>query len=251
MKGLKGQRLLVTGASRGIGYAIAEYLLQHGALVATHYRNTPNPVLSLQKKYKGQVFPVQADLEHVQGAEELFEKTLNKLSGLDGLVINAGIFEAVEIDAPMDQWIENWQKTLHVNLTSSGVLTKLAINHFESAGQGRLIYIGSRAAFRGETPEYLAYAASKGGLTSLAKSVARSFGRSNIKAFVVAPGFVATDMAEQAISQIGEEKVMQDLSLNSLTQPEDIAPVVALMCSGQMDHATGTTIDINAGSHIR
>ena len=251
MKGIKDQKILVTGSSRGIGHAIAQYLLQHGALVAAHYRNSEQPILSLQKKYKGQVFPVQADLAQVHGAEKLFEESLNLLSGMDSLVINAGIFEAAEIDAPMDQWLENWQKTIHVNLTASGILTKLAIRHFGSAGQGRLIYIGSRAAFRGETPEYLAYAASKGGLTSLAKSVARSFGSSNIKAFVVAPGFVATDMAEQAISQIGEEKVLQDLSLNTLTQPEDIAPVVALMCSGQMDHATGTTIDINAGSHIR
>lgn len=251
MKGLKGQKILVTGASRGIGHSIADYLLGQGALVAVHYRNSSKPVLSLEKKYKNQAFPVHADLEQPGGGEQLFEEALRLLGGLDSLVINAGIFEAANIEDPLDQWLDNWYKTLHINLTMSGLLTKLAINHFETSGQGRLIYIGSRAAFRGETKEYLAYAASKGGLTSLAKSVARSFGKSNIKAFVVAPGFVATDMAEQAIAQIGKQKVLNELALNTMTQPEDVAPVVALMCSGQMDHATGTTIDINAGSHIR
>ena len=251
MKGLKGQKILVTGASRGIGHAIADYLLGHGALVAAHYRNSSKPVRSLEEKYKGQAFPVRADLEQPRGAEQLFIEALKLLDGLDSLVINAGIFEAADIDDPMDAWLDNWHKTLHINLTMSGLLTKLAINHFQTAGQGRLIYIGSRAAFRGETKEYLAYAASKGGLTSLAKSVARSFGKNNIKAFVVAPGFVATDMAEEAIAQIGQQRVLNELALNTMTQAEDIAPVVALRCSGQMDHATGTTIDINAGSHIR
>ena len=140
---------------------------------------------------------------------------------------------------------------MQVNLNSVGIITKLSLECFKDQNEGRLIYIGSRAAVRGETEEYLGYAASKGGITSLAKSVARSFGKYNIKAFVVAPGFTKTEMAMEAISKIGPDKVLESLALNRLTVPEDIAPIVALMCSGLMDHATGTTIDINAGSHIR
>ncbi len=118
-------------------------------------------------------------------------------------------------------------------------------------GKGRFTYIGSRAVFRGETEEYLAYAASKGGIVSLARSVARSFGKNNIKSFVVSPGFTRTQMAESFIETYGEKRILDEISLNKLTTPEDIAPLVALMSSGLMDHATGATIDINAGSHIR
>jgi len=138
-----------------------------------------------------------------------------------------------------------------INLDAVGLLTKLGIDHFMEHNGGRFVYIGSRAVFRGETEEYLAYAASKGGITSLSRSVARSFGKDNIKSFVVAPGFVQTDMAEQFIKDYGEDRIIKELSLNELTQPKDIAPLVGLMCSGLMDHATGSTIDINAGSHIR
>ncbi len=133
-----------------------------------------------------------------------------------------------------------------INLEAVGLLTKLGIEHFRDQGGGRFVYIGSRAAFRGETEEYLAYAASKGGLTSLARTVARSFGKYNIKSFVIAPGFTRTEMAEDVISKHGEEKILKELALKELTTPEDIAPLVVLMCSGKMDHATGSTIDVNA-----
>lgn len=144
-----------------------------------------------------------------------------------------------------------WKKTLAINLNSVGLLTKLGIDHFLEHGEGRFIYIGSRAVFRGETEEYLAYAASKGGIVSLARSVARSFGKHNIKSFVVSPGFTRTQMAESFVKTYGEKRILDEISLNELTTPEDIAPLAALMCSGLMDHATGATIDINAGSHIR
>ena len=97
----------------------------------------------------------------------------------------------------------------------------------------------------------MAYAASKGGLTSLARSVARSFGKENIKSFVIAPGFTRTQMADAFIEKYGEERILSEISLNELTKPSDIAPLIALMSSGLMDHATGATIDVNAGSHIR
>ncbi len=143
------------------------------------------------------------------------------------------------------------QKTIDINLNAVGLLTKLGLDHFLKIGEGRFIYIGSRAVFRGETEEYLAYASSKGGLVSLARSVARSFGKNDIKAFIVSPGFTRTQMAESFIATYGEEKVLNEIALNTLTTPQDLAPMIGLMCSGMMDHATGATIDVNAGSHIR
>jgi NAD(P)-dependent dehydrogenase (short-subunit alcohol dehydrogenase family) len=115
---------------------------------------------------------------------------------------------------------------------------------------GRIITLSSRAAFRGDTEDYLAYATSKAAVVSLTKSIARAYGKHEIKAFVVAPGFTKTDMAQKFIDQYGEDFAKSDIALKELTQPEDVAPTIAFLLSGHMDHATGTTIDINAGSYV-
>ncbi|MBT8235457.1 MAG: SDR family oxidoreductase [Bacteroidia bacterium] len=252
MYDLTGKQILVTGASKGIGKAIARQLLRQGAHIGLHYNRSAQGVEELIEEFGAErTLPIQADLEERKHTEALFQVALKQMKNIESVVLNAGIFEPHFIDDPLDSWLKVWQRTIKINLESAGILTKLFLEHFQKKKQGRLIYISSRAALRGETEEYLAYAASKGGLSSLAKTVARSFGKYNIKAFVVAPGFIKTDMAMEAISKIGEEKVLDELALNRLTTPEDIAPLVALLCSGQLDHSTGTTIDINAGSHIR
>ena len=249
---LTGKHILVTGASKGIGKAIASQLLRQGAIVGLHYNRSSHGVEELISEFGADhAVALQADLEDVQETTVLFQEAIKALPQIEAVVLNAGIFEPHPISDSLDTWIDVWQKTMKINLESAGILTKLFLEHFQNRKQGRFIYIGSRAAVRGETQEYLAYAASKGGLSSMAKTVARSFGKYNIKAFLVAPGFIRTDMAAKAIAQIGEKKILDELALNRLTTPEDIAPVVALLCSGHMDHATGTSIDINAGSHIR
>jgi NAD(P)-dependent dehydrogenase (short-subunit alcohol dehydrogenase family) len=193
---------------------------------------------------------LQADLADSEEVLLLFKKALDFLGKIDTLVLNAGVFIPHPMDSGIKDWYRVWKQTLAVNLDAVGLMTKVSLDHFMANGAGRIIYIGSRAAFRGETEEYLAYAASKGGLTSLARSVARSFGKYNIKAFVIAPGFTRTAMAEQFIGEYGEAKILDELALNTLTEVTDIAPLVGFMSSGAMDHATGTTIDINAGSYI-
>ncbi len=248
---LKGKRVLVTGASRGIGAAIAKELLHCGATVALHYNQSEKEARMLQEAYPDNAELFQANLENASETQSLMEAVVQAIGPLDSIVLNAGIFMPHPVDMEMENWLRTWRKILNVNLESAGIMTKMGIEHFRKSGGGRFIYIGSRAAFRGETQEYLAYAASKGGLTSLARSVARSFGKENIKAFVVAPGFTRTEMAEEFIKIYGEEKVLKEIALPELTTPEDISPLVALMCTGKLDHATGTTIDINAGSYIR
>ncbi|GGD39095.1 SDR family NAD(P)-dependent oxidoreductase [Muriicola marianensis] len=248
---LQGQHILVTGASKGIGYAIADHLLQHKARVGVHFHSGESAAQSLASRYgEKQVSALKADLSKSEEVPGLFSSALESLGSIDTLVLNAGVFIPHPMDMDVREWYRIWKQTLAVNLDSVGLLTKLALDYFMEKKEGRIIYIGSRAAFRGETEEYLAYAASKGGLTSLARSVARSFGKYNIKAFVVAPGFTRTAMAEQFIGEYGEARVLEELSLNELTEATDIAPLVGFMASGAMDHATGTTIDINAGSYI-
>jgi NAD(P)-dependent dehydrogenase (short-subunit alcohol dehydrogenase family) len=248
---LKGQNILVTGASKGIGYGIADYLLKHGAKVGVHYHSGKPEADSLVKKYGNEnAMALKADLANSDEVLILFQKALDYLGKIDTLILNAGVFIPHPMNAGIKDWYRIWKQTLSINLDAVGLLTKVSLDHFMGNSNGRIIYIGSRAAFRGETEEYLAYAASKGGLTSLARSVARSFGKYNIKAFVIAPGFTRTAMAEQFIGEYGEAKVLDEIALNKLTEVTDIAPLVGFMSSGAMDHATGTTIDINAGSYI-
>ncbi|WP_273566844.1 SDR family NAD(P)-dependent oxidoreductase [Maribacter halichondriae] len=249
---LSGKTILLTGASDGIGKGIAEFLLKNGAQLAVHYNTNKASAEALLATYPNGSKIFQADLSEETSVLGLFNEVKNHFQKIDIIILNAGVFlphSSKKLDT--QEWLSVWKKTMDINLNSAGLLTKLGIDHFREHGQGSFIYIGSRAAFRGETEEYLAYAASKGGLTSLARSVARSFGKENIKSFVVAPGFTRTQMAEDFIAVHGEERVLDEIALNVLTTPKDIAPLIGLLCSGLMDHATGATIDVNAGSHIR
>lgn len=249
---LTNKTILITGASKGIGQGISEYVMQMGAKVAVHYNSDKTSAEALVSKYPethSKMF--QADLSNTQNVVDLFKSVIKEFDNIDVIILNAGVFLQHSTKENFEDWLSVWKSTMGVNLDSVGILTKLGIDHFRKNNGGRFIYIGSRAVFRGETEEYLAYAASKGGLTSLARSVARSFGKKNIKSFVIAPGFTRTQMAESFIQTYGEERIFNEIALNQLTTPKDIAPLVALMCSGDMDHATGATIDVNAGSHIR
>ncbi|EAR15623.1 SDR family NAD(P)-dependent oxidoreductase [Robiginitalea biformata] len=248
---LKGQNILVTGASQGIGAAVARELLGQGGRIIAHYNKNREAAESLAKAHPdSKVATLAANLENPAETEELFRKSLEALGHLDALVLNAGVFLPHPPEMATADWWQVWRKTLAINLDACGLLTKLALEHFKMRGGGRLVYIGSRAAFRGETEDFLGYAASKGGLTSLARSVARAFGRDRIVAFTIAPGFTRTEMAETFIRQKGEKILQDEIALPNLTVPGDIAPLVAFMCSGKMDHATGTTVDMNAGSYM-
>jgi len=248
---LTGKVILVTGASRGIGAAITEELVRAGATVALHYNKSKLSADRLAKRLGNQVHLFEAELKSPAACERLFKAVVGKLGRLDVLVNNAGIAREIGWDAPWEVWQTGWEMTLQVNLVSASLLSKMAVSHFKEIGGGRLIHIASRAAFRGDTPEYIAYAASKAGLVAMSKSIARYFGKSNIQSFVVAPGFTQTDMAQQFVDMYGKDILMQDIALNELTQPKDIAPTIVFLASGMMDHATGTTIDINAGSYVR
>jgi len=248
---LTGKNILLTGSSNGIGRAVASYLIKMGATVALHYNKNKKNADELANQCTNGSKPFKADLSNESEVLGLFEEVVDDFGKLDAMILNAGVFIEHSTDLKTEDYMSIWKKTMDINLNSVGLLTKLGINHFKEQNEGRFIYIGSRAVFRGETEEYLAYAASKGGLTSLARSVARSFGKENIKSFIVSPGFTRTQMAEQFINAYGEERVLKEIALNELTKPEDLAPLIALMSSGLMDHATGATIDVNAGSHIR
>jgi NAD(P)-dependent dehydrogenase (short-subunit alcohol dehydrogenase family) len=246
---LKGTTALVTGGSSGIGEAVSEALAGCGAAVGVHYNTGGDRAREIAGKYGGGSVALGADLADPEGARRLFAKAVEELGHIDLLVNNAGIFIPAHPDRGHGEWMTAWEKTLSVNLTAAGILCREAIEHFGDRG-GRIVNIASRAAFRGETSEYLAYAASKGGMVSLSRSIARSFGKQKIKSFAIAPGYVRTPMTDEYLEEHGDEMVRTEFALTEMTEPTDIAPLVAFIASGRLDHATGCTIDINGGSYI-
>jgi NAD(P)-dependent dehydrogenase (short-subunit alcohol dehydrogenase family) len=250
---LSGKNVLVTGGSRGIGRAISLALGESGARVAVHYRARKEEAEHVANEAGNESRAFDADLSNVMACESLFSRVLDVFGSLDVLINNAGVAIESPIDSANNQWVPIWDATLDVNLRATALLSKLAIAHFlkKKPEGGRLIHIASRAAFRGDTPEYLAYAASKGGMVAFSRSIARGFGKHGICSFILAPGFVRTEMAQDFIDQYGEDHVADDLALSRLTEPEDLAPMVVLLASGLADHATGTSIDFNAGSYVR
>ena len=187
--------------------------------------------------------------------KDLVNKTIAKLSFPDCIINNAGIAESADISIDFEKWNDLFDRTIDVNLKAPSLIFKELINYKRTnkiKSRLRFINIASRAAFRGEQEDYISYACSKGGLISLTKTMSRSFGETdNIVAISIAPGFVRTEMAQSFIDKHGEDVVKQGITLDRLTEPKDISPLVSLIVSGQMDHSTGSTIDVNGGSFLR
>ena len=248
---LSDKTILVTGANSGIGKAIAQELLNAGAQVALHFNSNSEGASKLKEQFSDQCELFQADFNNVDETIKLFEDVLSWRNTLDILINNAGTAVMNSVNLDDETWIKNWNTIMNINLLAAGVLSKKALEHFKTKNGGRIINIASRAAFRGDTPDYLAYAASKAGMVALVRSIARGFGKDGITAFSIAPGFTRTAMAQKSIDKYGEDFVIKDIALNELTEPKDISPIVTLICSGKFDHGTGSNIDINAGSYVR
>lgn len=248
---LDNKVILVTGGSRGIGRAVALQLGRSGAQVAVHYHRSREAAEEVVNQIpNGHTFA--ANLEDPGQVAALFESVVDHFGRVDVLVNNAGIAEASPLDTTSPEWLTQWDRTQAVNLRAPAQLSRFCIAHWrKTQTPGKLIHIASRAAFRGDTPDYLAYAASKAGMVALSRSLARGLGKEGIVSFVIAPGFVRTDMAQPFLEAYGDDYATFDIALQKLTEPEDIAPMVCLLASGLADHATGTVIDINAGSYVR
>ncbi len=248
---LSGQSILVTGASRGIGAAIARTLGQAGARVLVHYGRDRAAAEAVAADIGNGAVVLRADLADAGACAALWAQAIAAAGRIDALVNNAGIAIESPLTKNAAEWHGDWEATMAVNVTATATLCREALLHFQPLKQGRIVNIASRAAHRGDTADYMAYAASKAAVVALTKSIARGFGRDNIKAFAVAPGFTRTDMAQAFIDTYGEDYAASDIALGKLTEPGDIAPAVAFLLSGLGDHATGTTLDINGASYVR
>ena len=248
-------KVLLTGSSKGIGYKIAQDLLADGHELALHYNKNESPLKVVLKEDKTDSFSIQADLSRQEEIKKMVVNTIDKLSFPDCIINNAGIAESADISVDINSWSKIFDKTIDVNLKAPSIIFKEFLKYKREKkinSRLRIINIASRAAFRGEQQDYISYACSKGGIISLTKTMSRSFGETdNIVAISIAPGFVRTEMAQSFIDKHGEDIVKKGITLDRLTEPKDISPIVSLIVSGKMDHSTGSTIDVNGGSFLR
>jgi NAD(P)-dependent dehydrogenase (short-subunit alcohol dehydrogenase family) len=252
MSELAGKTVLVTGGSRGIGAAIVRAVAEAGANVLLHYGKSREAAEAIRTEIgSSSCHLLAADLARPDAAETLWQSALATSPRIDVLVNNAGIFEPISVEASMRDWQRAFAHVMQVNLTAAADLCKLAIEHFRPRGGGRIINIASRAAQRGDAPDQWPYAASKGALVALTKTIARGFAKENILAFSVAPGFTETEMAYAGTTEADVKRILAEIPLGSMTSPEEIAALVAFLCSERVRHMTGATFDINGASYVR
>jgi 3-oxoacyl-[acyl-carrier protein] reductase len=248
---LTGKTILVTGASRGIGAATALTLSRSGANVILHYSQGKAEVEQVAASLPGRYFLLQADLSSPGEAIALWQRAISWNGTVNVLVNNAAVMPYASVEDDWAVWSQAWQTTLQVNLIAVADLCREAIHHFKTQPKGTIINIASRAAFRGDAPNFMHYAAAKGGVVALTRSIARGFAKDNILAYTVAPGFVHTERIAQLMQERGADGITRDIPMGQPVPPEEVANVVAFLASGLASHATGSTIDINGASYVR
>jgi NAD(P)-dependent dehydrogenase (short-subunit alcohol dehydrogenase family) len=237
---LDDRTVLVTGASRGIGRATAEALHREGAHVVLHYGNDKDSAQATADRLGDRVKLVQGDLQDPAERQRVWAEAADWRGGVDVLVNNAGAWLASDIEDD-GAWQRGWEANYELNLAAPADLCRQAILGFRERGGGIIINVTSRSAHRGDDAEHLAYGAAKGGLLALTKGIARGYGKDNILAYAVAPGWVATDIAGDLAT---DPSMLAGLPLGEVTPPEDVA-------SGRTRHTTGATIDITGADYVR
>jgi 3-oxoacyl-[acyl-carrier protein] reductase len=242
---LMGKRALVTGASRGIGAAIAKALAAEGADVAITYEKSADraaEVVSAIKANGRKAVAIQADSADVGAVQTSIDKAVAKLGGLDILVNNAGI---LRVAALSDISTEDIDALLNVNLRAQIIASKAALAHLGKGG--RIITIGSYFADRVPAPVLSVYAATKSALVAFTKGLARELGPKEITVNLVQPGSIDTDM-NPAHGPFGDT-LRQFMALGHYGAPEDIADAVAFLASAKAKYITGSTLTVDGGAN--
>ncbi len=252
LKNLQNQVALVTGASRGIGRAIAIDLAGAGASVAVHYnKNRTAAEKTLNELEGNSPLLVQGDLSNPESVKNIFDDVIKKMGMIDILVNNAGIFTEHDItNISYEKWQEDWSRTIATNLIGPVNLTFLTAKNMIANGGGKIINISSRGAFRGE-PNAPYYGASKAGLNSFSQSMAIALAPFNIYMYVIAPGFVETDMVTSFLEGEQGDSIRSQSPLNRVAKPEEIASLVTYLSGDNTEYLTGSIIDVNGASYLR
>ena len=247
MISLKNKNVFITGGSRGIGKACVESFLKAGANVAFTFQSAIEEADKIvnQNKDKSKIKAYQVNLSDFNEVEHKVQNALSDFGRVDVLVNNAGIWKEAAVDK---MTLEEWNETINVNLTSSFLIIKLLIPKMKEIRFGRIINIASTAGQRGEA-FHSHYASSKGGIISLTKSLASELGEFNITVNCVAPGWIITDMTTDSLKDKEiYNKVLGDIPLRKIGQPEEIAGPVLFLASELASHITGEILNVNGGS---
>ncbi|MGA9854947.1 MAG: SDR family oxidoreductase [Gammaproteobacteria bacterium] len=246
------QVILVTGAARGIGRAVAEAFARLDGNVALHYHSSQKQAQTLAKSLpEGEHTTFKADLTSPDDCERLMTEVMEHYGRLDVLVNNAGIYELKPLEKlEYREWQATWKRTLDADLIGPANLCFLAAKVMMRQKRGHIINISSRGAFRGE-PDAPAYGAAKAGLNQLSQSLAWALAPYNIFVGVVAPGFVRTDMAAALLDGPRGEVIRNQSPLGRVATPEEIAEAVVRLAADGMLSATGCILDVNGASYLR
>ena len=242
--------MLVTGASRGIGRAVAVAFGASGDRVAIHHRDSAELAESLRASLPGDGHVVvRADLADPAGVQAMVEAAASALGGIDVLVNNAGVYTPHPIlDTSYPDWQEQWRRTIDTNLIGAANVTWCAVRHMKPGA--RIVNVSSRGAFRGE-PGQPAYGASKAGLNALGQSLAISLAPHGIAVATVAPGYVATDMTNEHLKPPRGDEIRAQSPFRRVADPEEIAAAVHWLASPEAEWASGSILDLNGASYLR
>ncbi|HEX3549000.1 MAG TPA: SDR family oxidoreductase [Candidatus Elarobacter sp.] len=242
--------VLLTGGSRGIGAAAVRALRRAGAGVFFTYRERAAAAEALAAELGDGVAAYRLDVADGQALPGAVDACVARFGALDVLVNNAAIFAENPFDGDdYAAWRAGWRRTFDVNLFSAADLAWLAMRVMRGRGGGAIVNVASRAAHRGEL-SFADYGASKAALVNLTKSIARGCARDGITAYAVAPGFVATEMAEPDLAERGAE-IAAEVPLGRVASADEVAHVIAFLCTPLARHLNGATIDVNGGSYVR
>jgi 3-oxoacyl-[acyl-carrier protein] reductase len=245
MKRLNGRVALVTGASRGIGAAIAERLAAEGAAVAVNYAGRADAaaevVASIQAS-GGTAIALQADVSDPGACAELVAQTLEQLGGLDILVNNAGITRDGLLVRMSD---DDWNAVIQTNLSGAFHMIRAVAKHMMKARSGSIINIASVVGLTGNAGQ-INYSAAKAGLIGMTKTVARELASRNVRANAIAPGFIATEMTD-ALPDAVREAAQGQIAMGRLGSTADVAAAVAFLASDDASYITGQVIAVDGG----
>jgi NAD(P)-dependent dehydrogenase (short-subunit alcohol dehydrogenase family) len=253
----------VTGGSRGIGAAIARAFAGQGDRVAVHYREAADAAAAVRDSLPGDGHViVQADMADAEAVRAMVDSAAGRLGGLDVLVNNAGIYvNHPVLKTTYEEWQAAWRETLDVNLVGAANATWCAVRHMNGrsgrpggrsgpVGQGRIVNVGSRGAYRGE-PAHPAYGASKAGLHAFGQSLAVALAPHGIAVASVAPGYVETDMMSAELATPAGDVIRGQSPFSRVATPEEIAAAVVYLASPEATWASGAVLDLNGASYLR
>ena len=243
---LEGQTAIVTGASRGIGKAIAIFLAKEGAEVIINYSSSLENAINVVSEINslgGKAYPLQADISNENSVDELIKTVLEKNNKIDVLINNAGITKDGLL---MRMKTDDWQQVLDLNLNGVFYCTRAVSRQMLKQKKGRIINITSVVGLMGN-PGQANYAAAKAGVVGLTQSAAKEFASRGITVNAVAPGFITTDMTKE----LNSEAILSAIPLGRFGAPEDVAGAVRFLAADpSAAYITGQTIQVDGGMLI-